>query len=71
MTPKQLLRAAEHRILAWWWLGIALGLGLMIYAVVMVSRPAGAMGGPRGVQCCDRQGNCHWATNQGGGTWKC
>lgn len=30
-----------------------------------------AMGGPRGVQSCDRQGNCRWCEYVGNGTWDC
>jgi len=30
-----------------------------------------AMGQPRGVQSCDRQGNCHWCTYVGNGTYDC
>ena len=33
--------------------------------------PAFAMGQPRGVQSCDRQGHCHWCEYVGNGTYDC
>ena len=45
----------------------------LIIAIVTFGRAhaAHALGQPRGVQSCDRNGNCHWCEYVGNGTYDC
>jgi hypothetical protein len=54
--------------LGWLYFSIA----ALLFSLYMVwGPPAHSMGQPRGVQSCDRNGNCHYCTYVGNGTYDC